>query len=106
MAVRVRTVALPMWGTIVAFGSEASGWSAPIGSRSNTSRPAAHGRPSLSASTSSASLTTGPRDALTNTAVGFISANSAAPNSPRVSSESGSMQTTKSASRSRASSGR
>ena len=72
MRVRVRTVALPMWGTIRQLGAVASGWSAGMGSGSVTSNPAAAMVPSAKASAKAAASTTGPREALTRVAVGFI----------------------------------
>ena len=61
-----------------------SGLSAGTGSTAKTSRPAAASRPPRSASTSAASSTIGPREVLTSTASGFISASAAASIRPGV----------------------
>src|SRR5207248_5306425 len=71
---RVRTVALAMCGASTTLGI-AIRWGWTAGSRSYTSRPAPASFPALSASTSAASSTTGPRDVLTRIAVRFMALN-------------------------------
>jgi hypothetical protein len=78
MARRVGTEALAMCGVSTTFGTFSKS-GCTFGSPSNTSRPAAAMRFSPRAAASAASSTIPPRAMLTRVAVGFISANSAAP---------------------------
>jgi hypothetical protein len=78
IARRVGRLALAMCGVSTTLGS-VSRSGCTLGSPSNTSSPAAAGRPARSAAASAASSTTPPRAMLTSVAVGFISASSAAP---------------------------
>src|SRR5262249_29055951 len=71
---RVAPDADAMWGTIRQLSRPTSGSSIGIGSGSVTSSAAAQIVPSLSAAANAAWSTTGPRDVLISTAVGFIQA--------------------------------
>src|SRR6186997_961920 len=85
---RVASVADAMCGRTMQLASPRSGSSPGIGSGSVTSKPAAAITPSRNAAASAPWSTTGPRDVLTSTAVGFIRASAAASMRPRVSGAS------------------
>ena len=73
-----------MCGVPSTFSSERNGWSAGSGSVSKTSSAASAMRREVSADSSAASSTSGPREVFTSRLLGFISASSLAPSRPRV----------------------
>src|SRR5581483_1261994 len=104
IAVRVVTVADPMWGASTTFSSPSSA-SVTSGPRSKTSSAAPPGRPAARAAASAASSTIGPRLVLTRTASGFISESARASIRCLDSGVSGRCSDTTSARASRSSSG-
>src|SRR4029077_13801265 len=84
---RVARDADAMWGTIRQLSRPTSGSSIGIGSGSVTSRAAAAITPPFNAAARAGWSTSGPRDVLTRTAVGFIHERVVPLMSPRVSSD-------------------
>ena len=85
ISVIVSTVMPAMCGLAMTLSMFSSGWAGSGGSLRNTSSPAPAMRPSRNAASSAGSSWMPPRAVLMKYAEGFIAANCAAPNMPKVS---------------------